>query len=75
VIPERLISVWNAFFDLSGDRSIGFGSIGRIPFSAINAYAQRYRIDDIDRFERFSSLIRSMDAAFIEHHVKKSKAQ
>lgn len=56
--------VMDAFRALSGDRAMGFGAVGSIPFMAIDRYAERYDIED---FERFHRLIRAMDAAYIEH--------
>lgn len=54
---------WDAFWELSADREVGF-NVGRIPFVAIDRYAERYRILDLDEFDRFRFIIRSMDAEF-----------
>lgn len=43
--------------------------LGPIPWSVINAYADRYGICDIDEFERFVRLIR-----VIEDEKAKSKS-
>lgn len=40
-------------------------------FSAINSYAIRYEIDDLELFERFRRLVRAMDGIFLEHMNKK----
>lgn len=64
-IPADLEFVWDAFWRLSTDRPVGF-SVGRIPFSAITAYADRYGIAGIDAFDRFEQLIRAMDRAFVQ---------
>jgi hypothetical protein len=61
---NHLLFHWSAFADLSTDRQVGFG-IGPIPGSAIRAYAQWYGIDDADEYERFKSLIRTMDREFL----------
>lgn len=45
--------------------------IGAIPWSSLDAYAQRYGIEDIDEFERFSFLIREIDAAYLSIKNKK----
>lgn len=75
VDPERHHSlIWNAFFDLSGDRPAGAGFVGRIPFRSLDAYARRYGIDHIDEFERFQHLVRAMDDAFVEHMTAKITA-
>jgi hypothetical protein len=60
---EHLRLEWAAFWDLTTDRQIGFAT-GPIPWSAIDRYAARYRIPD---FDRFSELIRAMDATYLEH--------
>jgi hypothetical protein len=66
-LAEHLEFEWRAFLDLRRDRSNGF-ELGRIPWSSIDRYAQRYRIDDLDEFERFARLISAMDDADREHH-------
>jgi hypothetical protein len=40
-------------------------SLGPIPFTAINAYAQRYGIEDVDEFDRLLALIRMQDAEYL----------
>lgn len=65
-IDESLRLLWNAFWELTGDRPYGaLGLPGAIPFTAIDRYAARYGFDDKDEFARFHQLIRRMDAAFI----------
>jgi len=54
---------WDAFWELSADREVGF-AMGRIPFTSIDRYAVRYEIDEIDEFDRFREMMRSMDAEF-----------
>ncbi|GAB4071767.1 hypothetical protein GCM10028812_46850 [Ancylobacter sonchi] len=44
---------------------MGFGVVGRIPFTAIDLYARRYDLAGSDAFERFHLLICSMDAVFV----------
>lgn len=58
--------VWNAFWKLSGDRQLGFGGAGPLPFTAIDRYAARYRIDATDDFDRFAALIGAMDQAYLK---------
>ena len=58
--------IWRAFRAISSDRQIGFGGAGPIQFSSLDRYATRYGIDGIDEFDRFASLIRAMDGAFLE---------
>lgn len=59
-VPVHLLFVWSAYLQLRTDRQVGLDK-GPIMFSSINAYAQRYHIDDIDLFDRFVALIRAMD--------------
>ncbi|WP_371346465.1 hypothetical protein [Ancylobacter sp. IITR112] len=70
-LTENLLPVWNAFWALSTDRQIGFGGVGPIQFSSVDRYAIRYGIDGIDEFDRFTSLIRAMDSAFLEQINRK----
>lgn len=58
--------VYDAFWHLSTCRSSGFG-VGPIPWTAIDAYARRKRIEDFERFER---LIDAMDSAYLEGQAK-----
>jgi hypothetical protein len=54
---------WDAFWELSADRQVGM-AIGRIPYTAIDRYAVRYGIEDVDEFDTFREIMRSMDAEF-----------
>jgi hypothetical protein len=63
-LMEECEFVYRAFNDLSADRAVALG-VGPIPWSSINAYAQRYGIDDSDEFDRFYLLIRALDAAYL----------
>lgn len=78
-LPEHLESVWRAFWSLTGDRQLGaYGGCGRIPFVAMDRYAERFRSGDIDDFERFETLIRRMDEAYLgwveeQHEDEKRK--
>lgn len=72
-IDESLRLTWNAFWELTGDRTYGaLGLPGVIPFAAIDRYAERYGFDDRDEFARFHQLIRRMDASFIAHMSEKT---
>lgn len=55
-----------AFEDLSPSRSIGFGGPGPIPFEAIDRYATRFCIDDIDDFDDLLRLIRALDEEYLD---------
>ena len=68
--------MWHAFGALSGDRALGdAGRIGQIPFLAVDRYAARFGPHDADEFERFFTLLRRMDAAYIEWAAAKMKPQ
>lgn len=70
-LPDHLVFVWQAFRQLSGDRPLGFGTFGPISFASISAYADRYSITDIDEFDRFLRLIRSMDSEWMTATAKR----
>jgi hypothetical protein len=62
---EHLRPEWDAFWALSTDRPAGLAQ-GAIPWTSIDRYAARYRIDG-DEFDRFHDLIRALDAAFLSY--------
>lgn len=57
--------IWDAFWILSSDRSLGM-SEGPIPFASINRFAQRYGLDDLASFDEFSALIRGLDREYLK---------
>ncbi len=72
-LPSNLNFVWTAYQRLSTDRD-SMGS-GAIRFSAIDAYAKRYGLDDVDTFERFISLVTIIDRIFFEIREEEEKAR
>ncbi len=68
-VAPHLTFHWSAFSDLSTDRQLGMG-LGPIPWTAIERYAARYRIEDPDEFDRFAHLIGVMDRAFLSWHAE-----
>lgn len=48
------------------------GGSGPIPFVAIDRYADRFGIAPGDAFVRFHSLLKRMDAVFVEHMAEKA---
>lgn len=55
-----------AFEDLSPSRPSTFGGPGPIPFEAIDRYATRLRIDDLDAFDDLHRFIRTLDDAYLD---------
>ncbi|WP_425515124.1 phage tail assembly chaperone [Methylorubrum populi] len=72
-LPDRLAFVWGAFHDLRDERALGFGSVGAIPWSAMDRYAQRSGLSDSDEFARFTALLRAMDAVWLAWMREKMK--
>lgn len=65
-----------AFAQLTTDRPLGaLGGVGSIPWSALDRYAARLGLDDLDEFERFQKLIRAQDRAYLEHAAEAAKAK
>lgn len=70
VIPEAHLHFhWRAFNRLSTDRPVAFGA-GPIPWTAIDRYAERHHLADPDEYERFETLIRAMDRAFLDWNAE-----
>ena len=51
----------------------GLGGVGPIPFVAIDRYAERFGVAPGDDFVRFHTLLKRMDATFLEHMAEKAK--
>ena len=78
---------WEAFWRLNGDRpysvsgySIPMGGVilpprpGRIPFTSVNAYADRYEIEG-QAFDTFVILIEAMDREYVAWEIQRVKEQ
>lgn len=65
-LPDHLQWVLDAFWDLSRDRPLGFGGVGSIPFTAVDAWARRYGIRSSDQFDRLLFLLRSLDDEYLK---------
>jgi hypothetical protein len=61
----------SAFFELSTDRSMGFGP-GPIPGMAIRDFAKWYQVT-ADEFDDFVYLIRELDAEWLDWTAKQSE--
>lgn len=73
VEPESEFA-WDAFWALSSDRASGFGE-GPIPFTAIESFARRYRIDDLDEFDDLASMVRALDGEYLRMREKQQAAE
>lgn len=51
------------------------GGVSQIPFTSIDRYASRYRINSIDEFERLHVLLGAMDDAFLKWNADKVKGE
>lgn len=73
-MPEHASVAWRGWHALQFDRQYGaFGGQGQIPFTAIDRYAVRYRIDGT-AFEVFHALIIAMDNEYLDHEGRKAEA-
>lgn len=62
---------WNAFFALQSCRAIGM-TPGPIPWTAIEAYCDRYELHGEAR-EDMHQLLRAMDSEYLGYLAKRSK--
>ncbi|WP_043749054.1 phage tail assembly chaperone [Methylobacterium nodulans] len=66
-MPELAATAWDCFWDLTGERPLGFGAVGQIPWSTIAAWADRHGIHCNDQFERLKRLVVALDRRWLEH--------
>ena len=66
-VRDDLVFYWEAYLDLSQDRTSGFG-LGPIPWRAVNDWAIRYNITDPEEFQTLKELIWILDRAYLQHH-------
>lgn len=65
---------WDAFHDLSSSRTNGgMGSVGMIPYTAVDAYARRHGIRG-ERFDELLHLVRAMDATYLNFIMERRRA-
>lgn len=57
---------WDAFWELSTERASGSYGEGRIPYSAIRDFALDHGIADSGSFRFFRTMIRAMDAEYLD---------
>jgi hypothetical protein len=63
-LPEHLQFYWKAYWAVYADRSM---ETGRISFIAMDRYAERYGLDDVDSFDRLTTILAAMDS---EYHAR-----
>lgn len=68
VPPEGLFYL-HAFISLCSCRTMGFGSYGSIPWTAMNEYCLRYDVVD---FDLFVQIMRNLDSHWLERQASKS---
>jgi len=61
--------LWNAFWELTTDRQLGFGAEGRIPATSIRTFARDHGIEDPDDYAWFLAVMREMDAEYLGQRV------
>lgn len=71
VLRVGLEIYWRAFWECSTDRDIGMAE-GPIPWSAINAWGQRYGFTG-EEFERLVLILKALDSEYIEERTKTHK--
>jgi len=63
-LPDGLELYLSHFWELSTDRSIGFGCVGPIPWSILDKYARAHCDTDVE-LEDFVYYIRALDSEFM----------
>jgi len=58
---------WDCFMDLTGTRPVG-GSLGFIPWTAIDAWATRYKIIEAFEFQVLCRMVTALDLEYLAHH-------
>jgi hypothetical protein len=65
-LAPELAFAWSAFWELCGDRPLGFGCVGPIPWAVIDRFAERHGIIDPDEHQRLVERLRVLDAVYRE---------
>jgi hypothetical protein len=70
---EDSIGYWVAWHNLTADRPLGaLGGAGRIPWSAIDRYAERNHFEDVDLLAR---MLWAMDDVYLAWVAEKAKSK
>lgn len=67
-----LIPVWEAYQKLATCRAPGFSGVSRIPWTAVDAYANRKEICGY-HFDRLEHLIEVLDGVYLAHSAESGK--
>lgn len=72
---QHLALYSEAFRDLGSTRQLGaLGGAGEIPWTAIDRYAERLGLHDLDAFERLRWALGVQDRVYLEHLAEKARA-
>lgn len=72
-LEQHLVLYYNAFWDLSSCRSVGFG-YGPIPWTAVTDWCILYGLD-AEQIHLMHRYIRKMDEVYLKHHAKDAKKE
>ena len=70
ILKVGLQFYFNAFYDLSGERTISEGGVGHLTWSLLVKYADHYSLG-FEETEDFIDIIRRMDHVYVAHMGKK----
>ncbi len=64
-LSESEMFFLEAFEELTDDRAHGATSVGRIPWTARQQYAERHRLDEINQ-ETFHAVLKRLDGVYLK---------
>lgn len=70
-LDGRLSEIYQAFWNLSGSRPVGFGGAGPIPWEASENWLDRHGIDDLSEREEIKMLWAALDGKYLETQAVK----
>lgn len=74
-LNKWVLNYWAGFHLLNASRPLGPSGVGPIPLSEIVAYCEMFQVDDMDERERFVTMIRALDAAYLKRQAEKREAE
>lgn len=72
VLQPGLQFYYSAYLTLASCRSLGFGAEGRVPWTAVAQYADRYGLDEED-LDLLWTLVCELDSCYHKFQQKKGK--